>query len=92
MNYIRENIDVIDSINSYICNLPLFDEDFIREFKDKIDWSDVRLLKSFDFHSKALKNEFKEELRELREVEERRVKEKLEFTSEMIRSILEEIY
>lgn len=91
MNDIRENIDVIDSINSYIRNLPLFDEDLIREFRYKIDWTDVRLLDSFDFHSKALRNEFKKELRELREAEERRVKDKLKFTSEMIRSLLENI-
>lgn len=90
IDHIRENIDELD-INSYINNCPSLDEDVIREFKDKIDWTDVTLLASFDFHSKALRNEFKKELRILREAEERRVKEKLKFTSEMIRSLLEYI-
>ena len=88
IDYLRENIDDVVNINTYI---GIIDENLIREFKDKIDWSDVKLLDSFDFHSKALKNEFKEELRELREAEERRVEEKLKFTSEMILSLLEDI-
>ena len=88
IDYLRENIDDVVNINTYI---GIIDENLIREFKDKIDWSDVKLLDSFDFHSKALKNEFKEELRELREAEERRAEEKLKFTSEMILSLLEDI-
>lgn len=89
IDYLRENIDDVVNINTYI---GIIDENIIREFKDKIDWSDVKLLDSFDFHSKALKNEFKEELRELREAETRKAEEKLKFTSEMIRIILEDIH
>ena len=89
IDYLRENIDDVVNINTYI---SIIDENIIREFKDKIDWSDIKLLDSFDFHSKALKNEFKKELRELREVEERKVEEKLKFTSEMILSLLGDIH
>lgn len=86
INYIRENIDDQLNINSYIHHLP---QDVIREFRDKIDWTDTKLLSFFDNHNKTLRNEFKKELRELREIEEKRVTEQLKFTTELIQNILD---
>lgn len=90
IDYIREHIDNQLTINSYIKNYSDLDEDVIREFRERIDWSDFDLLKAFNLHSKSLRDEFKEFLRPLIEAEEKMWKRRLEFNCELIESILED--
>lgn len=90
IDYIREHIDNQLTINSYIKNYSDLDEDVIREFRERIDWSDFDLLKAFELRSKSLRNEFKEFLRPLIEAEEKMWKHRLEFNCELIESILED--